>query len=185
MRIDEFIETSMINEINQIKNTYPYWAFSLISMGIEFLGRILNRRSDKDDNSSKYDFRYAIHNLDALKEYRDYTCKPHINAKGKPLYDNAIKPLDPSDCKKDLYSHLRCGFAHQLRMGTGILLDNSNKKHFETNSLQLGVHAFFNDFKNACEEIIKKLKTDHSLASEKSDFIKVITVGNTSLSGRF
>ena len=185
MTKNEFIETSLIAEIGRIKDVYPYWAFLLMSVGIEFLGRILNKRSDEDNGSSKYDFCYAIHNIDALKEYREYTSTPHINSNGKLSYDFPSKILLKSDPKKDFYAQLRCAFAHNLQMGRGIVLDNSCEKHLLENSVRLGVHAFYDDFKKACEEILSLLNSEEHLSSEKMNFFDVKSIGNISLSGHF
>lgn len=181
----EFIENSLIVEIGRIKDDYPYWAFLLMSVGIEFLGRILNKRSDEDSGKSKYDFCYAIHNIKALKEYRDYTSTPHMDPNGQPFYDSPSKFLFKSAPEKDFYIQLRCAFAHNLQMGRGIVLDNSCEKHLLENSVRLGVHAFYDDFKKACEEILSLLKSEEHLSSENVSFFDVRSIGNISLSGHF
>lgn len=44
--VKEFIETHLIEHIGEIKDSYPYFAFLLMAVGIEFLGKCQRNISD-------------------------------------------------------------------------------------------------------------------------------------------
>ena len=85
--VRKFIEDYLITQIGEIKPKYPYFAFLLMSVGIEFLGKCQNDY-DWDDFSR---------------------IKPNEN------FDNGLKiyPLKKY-VTTGLYDKLRNGFAHAL-----------------------------------------------------------------------
>jgi hypothetical protein len=106
MTKENFIQNVLIGEIAKIKDKHPFFAFTLMACGIEFLGRILKKRKENDVNYSRFDFNYAVFNLTVLEKYRPYASEP----KGEDPSDGYINPTSPlnkNDCKEDLYSKLR------------------------------------------------------------------------------
>lgn len=108
-----------------------------MSIGVELLGKCLKYNSvdeikNKGDHESKKNFNYAIENLNAFKEYKNL-----IHSKDIELYNN-----------------LRCGFAHDFMVKDEIILRDS-KNDFNTKPITIGVGNFFDDFFEACKEVIK------------------------------
>lgn len=96
--IKDFINKYLIDRIGKIKEDNPYFAFLLMAVGIEFLGRYLDGCSWEQKGVSETAFNGAI--LELFPE-------------GK--YD-----------KFDLFHNLRCGLAHSLLMQGNLTL--SDKK---------------------------------------------------------
>ena len=92
----KFIEDYLIKQINTIKQDHPYFAFLLMSVGIEFLGRCqsTNAWNDRHKPSDYFDDGFAV----------------------PPLCQYTKK-------YPDLYHQLRCGLAHAYRPD-GIILSN-------------------------------------------------------------
>lgn len=89
----EFIREYLIDKIEKLKDSEPYIAFLMMSIGIEFLGKCLNDKHDWDvSNMSESDFNLAIGRLKSLKKYRSW----------------------------DLYHKLRCGLAHTMMVKSGL-----------------------------------------------------------------
>lgn len=89
----EFIQEYLIDKIGKLKDTEPYIAFLMMSIGIEFLGKCLNKKKKWDaENRSKKDFNLAIRSLESLKKYQSW----------------------------DLYNKLRCGLAHTMMVKSGL-----------------------------------------------------------------
>ncbi len=97
--VREFIEEYLIGHIGKIQKRQPYFAFVLMAIGIEFLGKCLNNHSDWNYYS-----------------------------KGQPARDfNKGMQLSPMRKYKnlDLYHKLRCGLAHSLLTNNGLTLSNN------------------------------------------------------------
>ena len=101
IKVEDFINDYLITHIGEIKNNYPYFAFVLMSIGIEFLGKCQN--TDFDWNKYRHaqpetDFNKGME-LPSLKKYKQL----------------------------NLYRNLRCGLAHSLSTnGNLVLSDKSN-----------------------------------------------------------
>ena len=91
--VRKFIEDYLITQIGEIKQGYPYFAFLLISAGIEFLGKCQNYY-DWDDSSK---------------------IRPNVNFN----YGLKIGPLKKY-ANMDLFNKLRNGLAHALLIKQGI-----------------------------------------------------------------
>ena len=135
--LERFITKYLICEIRSILKEHPFLAMSLMSIGVELLGKCLKYNSvdeikNKGDHESKKNFNYAIENLNAFKEYKNL-----IHSKDIELYNN-----------------LRCGFAHTFMVKDEIILRDS-KNDFNTKPITIGVGNFFDDFFEACKEVIK------------------------------
>ena len=94
--IKDFINEYLIQQIGNIKDNHPYFAFLLMSVGIEFLGRCQSTDDWNNKKSSKNYFKYGL----------DIT----------PLCQYASK-------HPNLYHQLRCGLAHAYHPD-GIILSN-------------------------------------------------------------
>lgn len=60
MTVNKFISEHLIHEIGEIKTKYPYFAFVLIAIGIEFLGKCLNDQKEWNTSSPKKDFELGL-----------------------------------------------------------------------------------------------------------------------------
>lgn len=94
--VRQFIQEYLIDDIGNIVKTHPYFAFLLMAVGIEFLGRCqsTNAWNDRHKPSDYFDDGLAV----------------------PPLSQYATK------CR-NLYHQLRCGLAHAYRPD-GIILSN-------------------------------------------------------------
>lgn len=91
----DFMQEFLIDKIGELKDKEPYVAFLMMAIGIEFLGKCLNNKSDWDTkNMTKKDFNSAINKLKPLKKYRNW----------------------------DLYDKLRCGLAHSMMVKNGLMI---------------------------------------------------------------
>lgn len=89
----EFIREYLIDKIEKLKDSDPYIAFLMMSIGIEFLGKCLNKKKKWDtEDRSKKDFNLAISSLNSLNKYQGW----------------------------DLYHKLRCGLAHTMMVKSGL-----------------------------------------------------------------
>ena len=95
--VREFIQKYLIDQIEDVKNSHPYFAFLLMAVGIEFLGRCQSSKgwNDPKQNASVY-----------FKDGLD------------------VAPLNKYRVKyPDLYHQLRCGLAHAYHP-EGIILSD-------------------------------------------------------------
>ena len=93
----EFIKEYLIGKIGKLKDSEPYIAFLMMSIGIEFLGKCLNDKHDWDiSNMSESDFNLAIGSLKSLSKYQGW----------------------------GLYHKLRCGLAHTMMVKSGLWIKN-------------------------------------------------------------
>lgn len=136
MKPKEFIQQVLIEEIGEILKNHPFIAFSLMAIGIEFLGKCLNEFENWDKSGrSKDDFELAVKSLNSLESYRTLLTT------------------------HKLWDSLRNGFTHSfVPKGTLTLSSKNQAPHFtkitET-TINLRCEDFYNDFKNACEEVIE------------------------------
>ncbi len=160
MLTKEFINTVFITEIEQMtidangNATHPYIGFSLICQSIEVLGACFDEYDWEDKSLSELRFRLAVTKLFSEK-YQQYNSKKS---------------------KLDLYKNLRCPMVHQMRPGKFVGL--SERKHekiakasnihltMQNNNLIFIYEDFFEDFKNACNKLIKIIENG-SLQTEK------------------
>ena len=133
----EFIKSYFIDGVYNLTTSSPYFAFIIMGIGIEFLGKCLDNALDNwvEPNRSKTDFEKAINDIPPLQKYIPY--------------------LDPNGYF--LYRAYRCGLAHsavpnhQITLSSktelGHLIENNNR-------LNLKIEDFYEDFKAACEFVI-------------------------------
>lgn len=145
MNVKEFIKKVFLDEYKRLIYDYRfhYISFSLIALGIEFLGACLDEHDFSTTKHSGKRFRNAITELFPLQYQR-------FNNKGNPY---------------DLCNNLRNVFAHQFRPGPRIGLthrDESIKygtRHLQIqgNQLILVAEDLYEDFESACKEIIRRI----------------------------
>lgn len=134
MKPKEFINHVLINEYKDIVDRHKYLSFTLIAIGIEFLGKCL-LTSEQDWNKIKSEKAFN---------------------KGMELLiniDNRYKSLDLKD-------ELRNGLAHTLLPKSKIDLCEvkSGNQHFGINKSGqtiLLAEVFYHDFVIACQNVIK------------------------------
>ena len=112
----DFISEYLIDQIGKIKDTYPYFAFLLMAVGIEFLGKCLNEPKDdwKGTKSPEVYFNDGLRLLDIYEDIKDLDLY-HILRCGMVhslLTDNSLKLSDksggePSISCKDFYESFR------------------------------------------------------------------------------
>lgn len=141
----DFVEVVFINElsslmtegakdvpVNNIK--YRYHIFILIAVGIETLGAALDKYSwHYKDAGSRKRFNKALSCYQSLKKYTGV----------------------------DLYEKLRCGMAHVYvpKYGLGINMRSEGGVYNKINNQKLLLHIedLFNDFIEACQELIDNI----------------------------
>jgi len=131
----EFIKQVFVDELGQIKDSHAYISFAIMAIGIEFLGKCLDDKATDWNVSgkSKRNFNGAINKLKALSRYRPY-----------------LK-------KYELWNSLRNGFAHSFVPKYPVSLSSKNEAPhllLYGNGLNLKCEDFYEDFKNACLEVI-------------------------------
>ena len=94
--VRQFIQEYLIDDIGNIVKTHPYFAFLLMAVGIEFLGRCQSTNTWNDSQNSKNYFDDGLAVPPLCQYAKKYPC---------------------------LYHQLRCGLAHAYRPG-GIMLSN-------------------------------------------------------------
>lgn len=97
--VKEFIKEYLIDQIGEIKENYPYFAFLLMSVGIEFLGKCQSSDDWNEPGNSRRDFDNGLE-IKPLDEYKHF----------------------------DLYTNLRCGLAHALLTKGQLVLSDKGEK---------------------------------------------------------
>src|SRR4051812_43564014 len=100
-KLDNFIEKVLVGNIGKVvDDNNHYLSFALVGQGIELLGTIIEDDPNYDfeaDNRSRARFKLGLSLL------------------GNPDYVTHCADTKRDATEFDLYKHLRCGFAHQLR----------------------------------------------------------------------
>jgi len=148
----DFIQSVLIDELGSMIEKHPYISFIVMGIGIEFLGKCIDRSLNDWNVSgrSSSDFKNAIKTITSLNKYEPYLTT------------------------HDLYGSFRCGLAHAVSPKASITLSSKNEQGhlIETNGrLNLKVEDFYNDFKVACEYV----KNDNYPDGDKMkrDFLEV------------
>lgn len=174
--VKDFIQNILINNIQRmIDSKCIYLSFGPITQGIEFLGAVLEGKSEEDargngsefltERKSRYRFTKGLEYLDevaGVDKYSRYMTRDSYN----------------------LYQHLRCGYAHLL-CPTGNIFVSTDAEcvedknvHMEKNTkgqLIVSCESFFADFKVACESVIEKInKGEIAHTKPYADFWQII-----------
>ncbi len=151
MDIPDFIQKVLIDEFKEIQREEgnPHILFSLICQGIEFLGACLDSDAFSCKGLSAPRFRRAVYDL------FPGTYHPFNQGSGKPF---------------DLYENLRCALYQIVLPGARLeLIQRSeqprvNANHLEikeirgTDRLVLVLEDLFDDFEQACKEIMERIR---------------------------
>lgn len=150
MKILDFIQKVLIDEFKQIQydENHPYFSFNLIFQGIEFLGACLDSEPFLAKGLRAPRFRRAIYDLFPTS-YRQFN-----RGSGKPF---------------DLYENLQCSLWHVILPGSRLELIRRSEKvklnanHLEIKEIQginrliLVLEDLFDDYEQACREIISRI----------------------------
>jgi len=128
----DFIQETLINRIRDIVFRHPYLSFTLIAIGIEFLGKCM------------------------LSECKNWNIKPN------KAFKKGIELLKQADIRYstiDLKDQLRNGFVHTLSPKSKIKLAEarSGSTHFEQveGRTVLVIEILYRDFVKACHTVLK------------------------------
>lgn len=129
----DFIQKYLIDEMKDVVFRHPYLSFSLIAIGIEFLGKCM------------------------LTECKTWDIKPgKAYKKGLEL----ICAVDNKYSSLDLKDQLRNGFVHNFAPKSKIILSEvkHDTKHFEKSGERtyLVVEILYRDFVKACYIVLEK-----------------------------
>lgn len=117
---------NIINELEDIVNNHPYFAFALLAIIIEVFGKCYDSNLDwQHRDSSKKDFKSAIRKCSSLTKY-------------KTIGDDEV------------YSTLRCGLLHAFLPKDGILL-TEDKNDLKNNII--GCKSLYKDVIAAWNQI--------------------------------
>lgn len=114
-------------ELEKIKEQSPFLLVLGVSVGIEFMGKLLSTDGIDNANSCSKKFEAA---LDAFPSFKKY--------KGK-----------------NLYKLIRCGLAHRVAVKEGIILTSSKDTDLNAYPIVINATQFYEDFKKAVDEIEK------------------------------
>lgn len=137
----DFIQKVFVEEIGGLVQSHPYISFVLMGVGLEFLGKCL----DKDlnnwniSNRSASDFNKTFEIIPSHRKYAQY------------------------NEKYNLYSAFRCGLLHSGAPKYAITLSSKGEcGHLveQGNRLNLKAEDFYEDFKEACLYVINDEYTD-------------------------
>lgn len=159
--VEKYIKTTLKEELKTVGKKYPYLGFFLIASGIEFLGKCLNKSSDwQRSGESKVDFENAITHFKSLNKYAPYTSQGNTS----------IKPTI------SLYNSLRCGLVHAMLPKDNIQLHIGHEKNYVDTKgiLHLYFDSFYEDFSNACNELLSI--DSWSGGKQKEDIFIIISV---------
>lgn len=127
MIVRDFIGKYFIEEIGSLVEDHPFVALTLMSIGVEFLGKCLNPNPWNDPSErSGATFGNAINSFGSLNKYSVVI---------------------------DLYHNLRCGLAHRLMVQGQIIL-SPNKNDLIGPTFTIGCKDFYSDFRQACIDTI-------------------------------
>lgn len=164
-KLIQFINDLLIGEIGRLVNDCKshYFAFSLISQGIELLGACFDNHDFEAKRMSEKRFKKAINELFV------------------PL-NSLYGTYNQDESAFCLYKNLRCSLIHQVRPGKIGLTHRKESVRETTKHLQISkiekqkyliivIEELYNDFKCACEEVIRRIRNGQlSSPKLKKDF---------------
>lgn len=150
MNLKEIGDSFFCNQLKELVDKNPYFAFVLLSAILEFLGNC-NRKGKGSKDDTKDIFNDLINNVDAFKEYRKF-----------------------KDDTKDynyLYKYLRCGMLHEMIPKNEIVLcpDRNN-----LSQNVIGAKNLYEDMEKAWDEL--KSSPEVSKYMESTDALTVFDV---------
>ncbi len=163
MKLSQFIEKVLINEINIIVQSKksPYLCFLLIAAGIELLGSCTNKHFQKEKRL------VGIKKPEAGNAKNTFTEKMFKNGIG---YFNDGQGREYSQKKDILYHELRCGMAHVLLPDSRVKLTTSEEASYSgiqhlrqkdgDGFTYLVLEEFNEDFNAACKKVINNIRSN-------------------------
>jgi hypothetical protein len=146
LKTEEFIREYLIIRIGQLRKHFPFFAFTLIAIGIETLGSFLDSHPLQADSQSRTRFRECIQRL---------------------------FPATYATLWERLYKSLRCGLAHVTSPKADLYLVGEGKPAHHLTEIQgvlvLVLEPFYEDFVKACTKII-----DDNLIDPSKQGVKVV-----------
>jgi|WetSurMetagenome_2_1015567.scaffolds.fasta_scaffold02563_19 hypothetical protein len=188
MSLERFIKEVLIGEIVEIKEKHPYLAFSLICEGIEFLGNAISDTPWNFTGNSEKRF------IKALKEFKTLNKYNKAYYKGSEVKNKSGKRQKKFNECNYLYRGIRCGFCHGLRPTSKdkgdilykIFLGENGDSFIKPFSderkkceIYINVNTFYNDFKEACECLLKDRKSLNKHKELNNEFLTIMPVLST------
>ena len=166
---NEFLKTvsaelGLLLEIDNDKDGKPdfrYHMFILLSVGVEMLGATFDSYDWFTPGLSEKRFNVALERIESLKKYKN----------------------------SGLYEHLRCGMALVYVPNSKIRINTVSERGLNLDKIDGGtliqIEEFYQDFKLACEEIIKSIELENKLNLSAKAFEQFMSVpiNNTLASG--
>jgi hypothetical protein len=132
----DFIQIVFIDQLGEVVRDKPYISFITLGVGIEFLGKCISSHEKHwHKGGQEKTFNLAINSLHSFQIYRQY-----------------LAPYK-------LYFYLRTGMAHAFLPHKHLTLSSrlDQDKHLtidSKNRLNIKCEELYDDFKNACKEVI-------------------------------
>lgn len=104
--VKEYIENYLIKEIGEIKDEHPYFAFLLMAVGIEFLGKCQNTdykwnktgQAERDFNLGMGLFPAKYQNMKLFERLRCGMAHPFITQNGIQIYKSLFEDATVISC---------------------------------------------------------------------------------------
>ena len=173
--VSDFITEELIIKLGEMINAtdengkekgWHWHAFAIMGIGIEFLGKAIDPSHPNDwdfERESRISFEYAIEHISGFSPYRNLV--RNRNATGY-----------------DLYAEFRCGLAHMFKPKPRTSLSHGDKemenKLDDNNLVNFNCHHLFSDFKNSCEEVVKRIQ-DNTFAPGNKVYEPFIYINGT------
>lgn len=136
-------------ELEKVKDHSQLLLTLGVSVGIEFLGKLLHTDNLDSNNNCCVKFEKALKSFSSLQKYS----------------------------KKELYKLVRCGLVHRVSMKKGIILSPSENTDLDSATKVLNTNQFFSDFAQAVKDAQKK--TDWPNPNATTKYIYVSKDSNT------
>ena len=161
IEVNKFIHLVLVETIGQcVRTGNEYLSAGIIAQGIELIGSIIENEEDEKLKKKESDF-----DTKGKSRERFYNALMLFDSK---YYSLCAKTEKSSNKDFDLYTNLRCGYAHQLKPTGRIHVFDANKAkegkftHLvidSRNVLPIVVAELFSDFKEVCEKVISQINS--------------------------
>jgi len=155
MKVAEFIKIFCV-ELDATYKIHPYSSFALLCSAIELLGKCLDDEHEFETYSASLSSRQ---------------------------FNSAIRLMSVKYTSLSLHSALRNSMLHTLLVGETIVLgerDKTQHKHLESINFDgtirtvIILETFYEDFKSACNKVLKKIETKELTHPKlKKEFITI------------
>lgn len=142
-------------DIRKIKDISPFLTVLGVSVGIEFIGKLLSAEDLDSGGSCNIKFEKALSEFESLKKYAE----------------------------KDFYSLIRCGLAHRVSPKKNIILSSKSDSDLSAEPIILNSNSFFEDFSSAVEEA--QSKTDWENPEANIEYVTIREDTDTGMTQTF